>query len=763
MKCPNCGREISKRDRHCPYCGAELSKVRKKRKLRPEIVIPVTVSVCCAAAVATASIVFHRNTVAGRYQARLEEGNKFLEQGNYEMAEVAFQEAMKIDAKAAEAKVLLAEVYTKQDVPKEKEAEELLREAAAAPPKQDSDTYQIYQDLIKMYQIPVTETVFRTDVPAAEPTRSVVRRERKTVVTTVPDVRQNDGQNIIPDNRTDENQNNGGQTAQPIPPADETEPSVQQPTDPPVSEMPEEGNIPGVGDTDISVTPEVTEEPVEPGVSPVPEVSAVPIEAMPTETPTPEPESTATPVPAETPVPTPTETPVPTPTETPVPTPTETPVPIPTETPVPTPTETPVPTPTETPVPTPTETPVPAVTEAVLPLDPDGSGAGNDAWDVIWPAEDEITPTPTPIAEPSVTPIASPSVIPSMAPGEAADGWDVFTDITPQAEPVDFPASEGGWDVFPVETPNTLPFLTPSPSLTPAVTITPTPVLTITPTPAFDGGWDVVIPETPMQPVPEPYSQPVQTPPVEPVWTPAAEPEQTPGTEPEQNTEGQPVPEISIVPDTPSPETQRSQKDILTEYQMMNVPAPAPGSTGGVVYSAITGTEEAGNLKLLAVTDQGGLLGFTLYGVTPDGTVVSQSSGQAAAGFGTAVPGYRYSGNQYITDTGTAIVILTDCIGKDQGGVPVVETTVNVFMKNPDGTTGPGSPAVMVNGDNPEALIALLSQAGLANEGWVQSYADMLQASGIDEDPDQILNITTGVPGSGFQTVPALHHISKAE
>ena len=376
---------------------------------------------------------------------------------------------------------------------------------------------------------------------------------------------------------------------------------------------------------------------------------------------------------------------------------------------------------------------------------------------------------------PSVTPTVMPSVTPTGEPAQSAGGWDVFTEITPEPEnePVDFPVSEGGWEVFPVETQAPAVSVTPDPSLTPTVTVTVTP----TPSPVSEGGWDVIIPETPGQPAVEPFTQPVQTPaaspawipetePVwtpaaEPVWTPAAEPEQTEGAEPEQNPAEQPVPETSIVPETPAPEMQRSQMEILTEYQTMN--APVPGGTGGAVYSAITGTEEAGNLKLLTVTDSGGLLGFTLYGVSPEGTVVQQSTGQAAAGFGTAVPGYSLTGNQYITDTGSAIVILTDCIGKDQGGIPVAETTVNVFMKNPDGTTGPGNSAVMVNGNNPEALIALLSQAGLSNEGWVQSYADMLQASGINEDPDQILNITTGVPAGGFQTIPALHHISKVE
>ena len=89
-----------------------------------------------------------------------------------------------------------------------------------------------------------------------------------------------------------------------------------------------------------------------------------------------------------------------------------------------------------------------------------------------------------------------------------------------------------------------------------------------------------------------------------------------------------------------------------------------------------------------------------------------------------------------------------------------METSVTVFLKNPDGTTGPGNTGVMVNGNNPDALVSLFSQAGM-NEGWVYSYASQLQSSGIDEDPDQIWNITTGA--SGYQTTPALYHISGTE
>ena len=76
----------------------ERDKKRKNSKPDPKILIPVIVGAVCVLMVATVIIFMNpENTTAGQLQKKLELGDKYLESGDYEKAELAFQEALKID------------------------------------------------------------------------------------------------------------------------------------------------------------------------------------------------------------------------------------------------------------------------------------------------------------------------------------------------------------------------------------------------------------------------------------------------------------------------------------------------------------------------------------------------------------------------------------------------------------------------------------------------------------------------------------------
>ena len=91
---------------------------KKKSKPDPQILIPVIVGAVCVLMVAAVIIFMNpENTTAGQLQKKLELGDKYLESGDYEKAELAFQEALKIDEKSPDATIKLADTYNKMKKP----------------------------------------------------------------------------------------------------------------------------------------------------------------------------------------------------------------------------------------------------------------------------------------------------------------------------------------------------------------------------------------------------------------------------------------------------------------------------------------------------------------------------------------------------------------------------------------------------------------------------------------------------------------------
>ncbi len=337
MRCPKCKKKIEKNQKFCNYCGEEIKNQEKNKNIK--IFLPIGAGCICILVIVVAVFVMPKTTPASKLQAKLDLGNKYLAEANYEKAEIAFSEALKIDEKSPAAAMGLADTYNKQKKP-EKAVKYLAKASdnvknmklsdAEEYAKQLSEQKDYYEKLIK-------------DIN--EKSNNNNKTEGEIIIQVIQDV----------DN--DESEDNKIFTTPT--PVDGTGTFLST-EDSEVSSTPAPEETP---------TPEITEEAV-PEETPIPEVTEEP---MPEETPIPE--ITEEPVPEETPVPEITEEPMPE--EAPVPEITE--EPMPEEAPVPEITEEPVP--EETPIPEETVSPeellVSYANEAVLAQSPYASFSGS--------------------------------------------------------------------------------------------------------------------------------------------------------------------------------------------------------------------------------------------------------------------------------------------------------------------------------------------------------------------------------------------------
>ena len=79
MRCPDCRREVDKNDVICPWCGMELPP-RSGRKTA--WIVVAVFGAFCVAAVVLSVILFSRYSATGNYRRKLDEGNRFLEEGS---------------------------------------------------------------------------------------------------------------------------------------------------------------------------------------------------------------------------------------------------------------------------------------------------------------------------------------------------------------------------------------------------------------------------------------------------------------------------------------------------------------------------------------------------------------------------------------------------------------------------------------------------------------------------------------------------------
>ena len=117
MKCPNCKNKIESGQKFCNYCGAPIPP-KNQKKVNKQVILPVGVACVCGAVVLSTILLTNpQETSAGKLEKKIEAGNRYLQQADYEKAEVAFNEALSIDEKSSDAALGLAKVCNEKKNP----------------------------------------------------------------------------------------------------------------------------------------------------------------------------------------------------------------------------------------------------------------------------------------------------------------------------------------------------------------------------------------------------------------------------------------------------------------------------------------------------------------------------------------------------------------------------------------------------------------------------------------------------------------------
>lgn len=129
--CPSCGAENPAENKFCESCGVAMEQddtsAASKKKSKKKIIIAITVGVLLLAAVTVAGIFFAGDNEEAKYNTKITEADKYLEDQDYEKAETAYLEAIDIDPKQEPAYIKLADTYVEQH--KEGEALSILETA----------------------------------------------------------------------------------------------------------------------------------------------------------------------------------------------------------------------------------------------------------------------------------------------------------------------------------------------------------------------------------------------------------------------------------------------------------------------------------------------------------------------------------------------------------------------------------------------------------------------------------------------------------
>ena len=163
MFCPECGKELKGTEKYCPSCGhpvaseeeagrqthLENTEGHKKRKNKKKWPLIVTALLIVSAAAAAGMLILkdkYEKQQSGNYVA---EGNKYLEEMDYEKAEDSYLEAIKIAPKEKEPYLALVDLYL--DEGEVKKAQEVISQAQEKVPASDrqefTDIEEEYQDL----------------------------------------------------------------------------------------------------------------------------------------------------------------------------------------------------------------------------------------------------------------------------------------------------------------------------------------------------------------------------------------------------------------------------------------------------------------------------------------------------------------------------------------------------------------------------------------------------------------------------------------
>lgn len=117
------------------------------KKLSPQILIPAIVgAICVVVVLAVVLLATPKKATASQLQENLKLGSKYLEAGEYDKAEVAFNDALKIDKKSTDATLGLANVYNGKKQPEKalnmlKKAGKNITSTSKSSMKKNSDVW----------------------------------------------------------------------------------------------------------------------------------------------------------------------------------------------------------------------------------------------------------------------------------------------------------------------------------------------------------------------------------------------------------------------------------------------------------------------------------------------------------------------------------------------------------------------------------------------------------------------------------------------
>ena len=178
--CPSCGEENPAENKFCESCGVAMEQdkqeVQPAKKSKKKWIIAIVVGVLVLAAIAVAVIFFAGDNEEAKYNTKITEADKYLEDQDYEKAETAYLEAIDIDPKQEPAYIKLADTYVEQH--KEGEALSILETAIQELPDSkkikakydeiDSSDYvqamKAYDEFLSQDTITVGDSISGTNV-----------------------------------------------------------------------------------------------------------------------------------------------------------------------------------------------------------------------------------------------------------------------------------------------------------------------------------------------------------------------------------------------------------------------------------------------------------------------------------------------------------------------------------------------------------------------------------------------------------------------
>ena len=167
MFCGQCGAELFQEDKFCRKCGAPVESqmnvepvmpvkvpesvvIEEAPKKKSKTTIIVAAIIILAAILAAVLLLTKGTGTKKQYTDLMERGNRYLEELDYENAEIAFLEAIKVDPKKPDAYIQLADVYVNQgEIDKAEkildEADEIIDNEEIDNKKEEISSYSGYE------------------------------------------------------------------------------------------------------------------------------------------------------------------------------------------------------------------------------------------------------------------------------------------------------------------------------------------------------------------------------------------------------------------------------------------------------------------------------------------------------------------------------------------------------------------------------------------------------------------------------------------